>query len=129
MKSIIVLPFLLIAVVSGTLVHLNNNNLSGIDKKIDQLKAGLADVEKAIPTGTNIAFRPVDVGTDPIFFSRYLLAPRYCSIHPQEKLDTLLYMFPVNAADTQVYRMVGAAKMLLLCRDDQYQYFLVSNRR
>jgi len=129
MKGSRVFLLLVIAIIIATVQHVNKHNEQG--DNIDRLAAGLRDVEKCLPRNSSFTFIIPETGI-PVggyMIWRYLLAPRYCSISPKEKFDTVLAICNMNTSDSALYSITANRKVICSSNDGLYKYYLTSNNK
>src|SRR6185312_10662442 len=119
MKGSFVFILLLLAIVTATKQHVHKSNAQG--DRIDQLAAGLKEVEEHLPLNSSFAFKmPEGAPGDVYMLWRYLLAPRYCSIDPKERFDTVFTIFNTNVNDSAVLHLVNTSTVI--CSNTYGQY-------
>jgi hypothetical protein len=127
MKHTVIPLLLLIAIIIATILHSYRKNTYPIEDSFDRLSAGLNNIDRVLPLKTNISIYPVGVPTEVFLFSSYLLAPRCSRGNKNIKLDTVLSICPVGTPDSILHTTMKK-KILWSNKDDQYQYYLTSNK-
>ena len=126
MRSIIVIPCLLLAIVIATLLHKSKSDLQTDD--IDKIGILLKGIETTIPESTHISYHAEGVGTDVYLWCRYLLAPRYISLVTGEKLDTVLTICNKEVNDSITERIIRNRKIVSENKDNRFFYILTCSR-
>jgi hypothetical protein len=128
MKGSRVFILLVMAIAFAAFQHTNKKNEQG--DRIDRLATGLKEVEKYLPPNASVTLKmPESAPPESYMLWRFLLAPRYCSIHPRERFDTVLAIINVNANDSVIHSIVDDRKVICSSNDGQYKYFLTCNHR
>ncbi len=119
---------ILIAIVIATVQHANKTTEQG--NNIEKLAAGMKGIKEHLPPNSSITLKMPEGAPDAGYmWWRYILAPRYCSIHPKEKLDTVLAILNINANDSVAGSVTGNRKIIYSSNDGQFKYFLTCNNK
>lgn len=119
-KPVIIL--IVLALMAGTLLHRRQQDKNAID--IDRIAVALTGLDKLVPKETNIKINPIQLSNTVALWSRYILAPRFCSLDPDDKIDTVLTICKTATADSIVNRITENKRLLWRNEDDQFRYFL-----
>lgn len=121
MKSAVVYIVLVVTIAWAALLRAEKN--ADTNNSIDKVAGGLKGIDVVLPVDRRISTK-LWVDNTPYFLTRYLLAPRFVSYPDNEKYDTMLFFFDVNANESMVNAITGDKRVLWQNKDDRYHYVL-----
>ncbi len=134
MKSIIVIPLILAAIVTATVMHSNRKITTPPEYYIGGLAHGFSGLEKVLPDHTNVSYRWVGEKFEisVYLWTRYLLAPRYCIAVDKQKpgfaTDTEFIMSKAYISDSELHIFFNNKRILWSNRDTSYRYLLIAGK-
>jgi hypothetical protein len=125
MKNLLLFTLLSLTIAVSTILHVHRKNTSDEENSIDSMRESLKEITALLPATTNVSFRSNDNNPEITIWGRYLLAPRYCSSLPEDKLDTILYVGNLNLPDTMLDHIPNK-KIIAQSKNDKFRFLLVS---
>ena len=128
MKSKLILPLIVIAVIIATLLHQFKSPDYSEDTQIEKLAGGMKYIRYLFSAHKNISINTTDLNGEVYLWSRYLLAPCYCPDAKNVKLDSVLEICKISTPDSAMNSIIGNRIIIWSNKDDLYRYYLTRNK-
>ena len=129
MRSIVVIPVLLIAVIVAAMLHAGKNTRScEDDANVEKVMTGLTGIDTVLPAHTNVTTQITGVDFTVEIWAGLFLAPRYCINTGNLKTDTILSICAINYSDSVLRSIPGDRKVIRSNKNSFYQFYLTCSK-